>query len=1272
MRPQADLPGGTVTLLFSDIEGSTRLQIELRGRYADVLSRHHQLLRTAFEEHGGFEIGTQGDAFFVAFVAARQAVAAAVACQRALSEHDWPERAAVKVRMGIHTSEPTLNTEGYHGLGMHRVARICAAGHGGQILLSNATRELIEDDLSDDLELLDLGESRLKDLDRPERIFQVLLPGVAQSFPPLRTVDVLPPEPHADAIPGRPRTDLRIDLLGGFRVAVGETTVDEASWRLRKARGLVKLLALTPEHSLHREQAIEALWADLEPSAGSNNLRQALFVARRALDSCGEDGAARITLAHDVLTLVSDGLRIDVEAFEAAAAEAERTPSIGLCQAAIGLYGGELLPEDRFEMWARVRREALRERHLILLVDLARLYEGAGDRPAAIAALQQALLDDPLHERVHRELMRLFALTGRRQRALAQFHLLRESLRRELEDEPDDETRRLYQDILTRRLGAEDAPEPAPTAHRADAPHRGVGNLPLQLTSFVGRERELGEVVGLARRHRLLTLTGPGGCGKTRLSLEAAGALLREMPDGAWLVELAGLSDGALVPHAVGTVLGVESHSARPSEAAVIAHVGDRQLLVVLDNCEHLVGACARLVERLLAACPNLRVLATSREPLHSAGEVNWRVPSLSPPEAERLFAERASGVSSRFELSERNAGAVAEICRRVDGIPLAIELAAARVGVLSPAQIAEHLRDSLEVLAAGRRTALTRQQTLTATLDWSHALLDDDERTLFHRLGVFAGSCDLDAVDAVCEGELDVLSGLVDKSLVVVDEQDGAARYRLLEIVRHYARDCLATAGEQERLEARHRSYYLRVAEELEPAIDGPDARRRLARDADELRLASLRALRAQPDVALRLAAALWRFWHDRGDRTEGARRLENALAAAPAPSAVRARALHGLSVLALRTGDQPKALRTAREAVAFFRASGDRRALGEELHHLGTLAWVFSDYDGAERWCRESRTVADEAAQPATAASVIHTLGVIAASRNDTANGREMIERSIELLRGLPEHGEPLLLPVALGFGRVARGDDDSPRRFLEQTFVTARRVHPAGAVPYTLCDLAAAALYAGDLDVSRGLLEESLALFRRLGDELGAAQGLAQLGNLLSADDEHELARELHEESLAVREAANDARGIGLSLLAIAVAAGRAGERERAWVSAERALALFDRTDDGPGRASAVMQLGYLAADATRLQEARELQERALALWTEFIPNNPWCAAVLLELADLDAALGEPGPVPGRLQQALAIFLQVRDRLGVAYCEQALRDREHGDNGGITPPP
>ena len=1259
MASHADLPRGTVTLLFSDIEGSTRLVIRLRDRYVDLLSQHHQLLRAAFEEHGGREIGTQGDAFVVAFSRAKEAVAAAVASQRALADHEWPEGAQVKVRIGIHTGEPSLGEEGYQGLGVHRAARICAAGHGGQILLSNASRELIEDELSDDLALVDLGENRLKDLERPERIFQVVYPGVDLSFPPLNTVGRERVEAPSGGQAGRPQAALRIELLGGFRVAAGEVTVNEAAWRLRKARGLIKLLALTPEHSLHREQVIETLWPESDPAAAANNLRQALFVARRALDSCGEDGAARMGLAQDVLSLATERLEIDVEEFEEAAAEAERAPSIANHRAAIDLYGGELLPEDRFDEWATARRRALRERHLILLVDLALLLEEAGDRAAAAASLQQALVHEPLHERAHRELMRIYALTGRRQRALAQFHLLRESLRREFEDEPDDETRRLYQQILTRRLGSEEARDPTPTARRADRAPRRPGNLPLQLTSFVGRERELAEVVGLARRQRLLTLTGPGGSGKTRLSLEAAAALSRDTPDGVWLVELAGISDGSLVPLAVGTVLGVGSRSTRRPEEAVAAHVGDRQMVIVLDNCEHVIGASARLAERLLGACLNLRLLVTSREPLHIAGEVNWRVPSLAPSEAERLFVERARDASSRFELSDENAPAVAEVCRRVDGIPLAIELAAARVGVLAPAQIAEHLRDSLSVLSAGRRTALTRQQTLTATLDWSHALLDENERVLFRRLGVFAGSYDLDAVQGVCEGDLDLLAQLVDKSLVVVEEQDGAARYRLLDIVRHYARASLATAGEQKRLEQRHRAYYLSLAEQLEPAIDEPDLRRRLAREADELRWALRTALRTEPDVAVRLAGALWRFWDGRGDRTEGARWLTDALKAAPEPSAPRARALHGLSVLALRTSDHRRAIETSGEAVAFFRESGEQVALSEELHHVGTIAWVFSDYDGAERSCQESQAIAEHALQPAIVASVVHTLGVVAASRSDTAAGRDLIARSIELLRALQEPGEPLVLPVALGYGRIPRAEGRLPRLFLEQTFVTARRVRPPGAVAYARCDLAVAERDAGNVTASRALLDDTISRFRELGDDLGAAQALGQLGNLLSGMGEPEPARELHEESLAVREAADDARGVGLSLLAIAAAAARAAEPERAWTSATRALNIFDRTDDGPGRASAVMQLGYLAADAGRLQEAWELQERALALWTAFIPHTAWCTTILLELADLEAALGAPERRVGRLRQAAGIFARIGDRVGLAYCHRALQD-------------
>jgi predicted ATPase/DNA-binding SARP family transcriptional activator len=1053
-------------------------------------------------------------------------------------------------------------------------------------------------------------------------------------------------------MPGPPPSALRIALLGGFHVTVGGAPVAAAAWRLRTARSLIKLLALSAEHSLHREQVVQALWPDRAPDTISNTLRQTLFVARRALET--GNGGATVALRHELLSLQAEAVEVDVESFEAAATLAERAPSVERHRAALALYAGELLPEDRFEGWASVRREALRERHVGLLVDLAALCQQHGDLAAAGAALQQALGDDACHEHAHRELMRIFALTGRRQRALAQFHLLRVTLRRDFEDEPDPETRRLYQDILTRRLEATSTPEPVPAVRRGRPAPGPRDNLPLALTSFVGRELALREVVGLVARHRLVTLSGPGGCGKTRLALEAAAVLRREIRDGVWLVELAGLSDAASVPHAVAAVLGAESRSARPSEAAVAAHIGERDVLLVLDNCEHLVDACARLAAHLLKLCPNLRLLTTSREPLHLGGEANWRVPSLSSDEAQRLFSERAALASARYVPGPDSAAAVAEICQRVDGIPLAIELAAARIGVLAPAQIAERLRESLSVLTADRRAALTRQQTLRATLDWSYQLLDDEERVLFAALGVFAGDCDLDAVERICEGDLELLSRLVDKSLVVVAERDSAARYRLLDTIAHYARERLAQAGETARMEDRHGRYYLAMVEELAPALEQGLGRERLEREVNELRLALRNTLRSDAHFALRLAAASWRFWHDRGDRTEGARWLEDALRASPPKSAWRAGALQGLSVLAARTSDHERSLASATEAVELLRAGKDRGSLAEALHHLGTLAWIFADYPAALRWCDESLAVA-RTTDPAIAASVAHTLGVIAASRNDLARGRELVAQSVEELRRLPRSGPTLLLPVALGFGRYPGAV--SGRLFLDQTFVTARRVTPALAVAYALNDSAVVARNAGEAALAHAQLDESLAIFRRHRDELGAAQAMGLLGILTVNEGEHELARELLEESLAIRTAANDVRGIGVARLALSAAAAQAGDAERAWAQAQQALELFERTDDGPGRSAVTMQLGYLAADAGRLVQARELQQLSLARWREFIPYTPWCACSLIELARIDRAVGEPARAVQALETASEICRHNDDRLTLEQCREAI---------------
>src|SRR5919202_4260889 len=369
-------------------------------------------------------------------------------------------------------------------------------------------------------------------------------------------------------------------------------------------------------------------------------------------------------------------------------------------------------------------------------------------------------------------------------------------------------------------------------------------NLPLELTSFIGREREIAEVkrlLLLEGKDRLLTLTGPGGCGKTRLTLKVSFEVVQEFEDGVWFVELSSLSDPELVPQAVASVLEVREAPGRSLTEVLTEDLKSKKMLLVLDNCEHVIDACAALADALLRACPELRILATSREALSIAGEATWLVPPLSLPdpehpppvedlagyEAVRLFLERAAAVSSRFELTERNAPAVAQVCRRVDGMPLAIELAAARAKVLSVEQIASRLEDSFRLLATDSRTALPRQRTLRATIGWSYELLSQEEQALFRRLSVFAGGFALEAAEAVCTGVgieredvLDLLTHLVDKSLVLVTEQDGEARYRLLETVRQYGWEKLRESGEAELVRRWHAEYYLTLSEETEPEL--------------------------------------------------------------------------------------------------------------------------------------------------------------------------------------------------------------------------------------------------------------------------------------------------------------------------------------------------------------------------------------------------------------------------------------------------------------------
>ncbi len=605
----SDLPSGTVTFLFTDIEGSTKLWREYPKAMERSQTRHHEILRAAISSNHGHTFQVIGDAFCAAFHKAADALQAAFQAQIELTEEAWGE-AVIKVRMGIHTGEAEIKEDGqYNGyLTMSRVQRLMSAGHGGQVLISLATEELVRDELPEGVTLHDLGEKRLKDLIRPERIYQLDIAGLPSDFPPLKTLDVY--------------------------------------------------------------------------------------------------------------------------------------------------------------------------RH----------------------------------------------------------------------------------------------------------------NLPTQLTSFIGREKEIAEIKKEVEAHRLVTLTGSGGTGKTRLSLQVAADLLDSFPNGVWFVELAPLSDPDLIPNTVLSVLGISEQRDKPALDVLQEYLQPRKLLLVLDNCEHLITNAATVANAILSAAPDVKILASSREALGVQGELSWHVPSLSLPdpkklpelnaltqyEAVRLFIDRAILVNSHFTVTKDNAPAIAQICFRLDGIPLALELAAARIRMLSVDQISTRLDDRFRLLTGGARTALPRQQTLRAMIDWSYDLLSENERLLLRRLAVFAGGWTLELAEQVCSDEtidqyeiLDMLGRLMDKSLVTVYESLTGTRYRILETVRQYAREKLFELGEGEKLRDRHLKAFMEFAEQMEPDSRGqnqPHCFNRFEEEMDNFRAAMEWAHGRDNESLLRLSTSLWRFLDLRG----------------------------------------------------------------------------------------------------------------------------------------------------------------------------------------------------------------------------------------------------------------------------------------------------------------------------------------------------------------------------------------------------------------------
>ena len=886
------LPTGTVTILFTDIEDSTKLIHHLGDLYKDVLSEYRRMLRDAFQEGGGYEIDSQGEGFFIAFQRARDSLVAAVAAQREIVSHSWPEGASVRVAIGLHTGEPALTEGGYVGLDVHRTASICSAAHGGQILLSQTTYDLVEHGLPEGVSLSDLGKHRLKDLQHPERIFQLTHPDLHTDFPPLNSLDILPT------------------------------------------------------------------------------------------------------------------------------------------------------------------------------------------------------------------------------------------------------------------------------------------NLPIQLTSFIGREAEIAEVKRLLSLSRLLTLTGSGGCGKTRLALQVAADLLKEFSDGVWLVELASLSDHASLPQVLASALGVSEQRGRPLMTTISDYLQSKHILLVLDNCEHLIEACATLADGLLKVCPRLQILATSQEVMGIAGETACRVPSLSLPNPEHLgsleasdlkryesvllFIDRAVAALPDFTVTERNAPLVTHICQRLDGIPLAIELAAARVKALGVEDIANLLDDRFRLLTSGSRTALPRQQTLRAAMDWSYDLLGEAEQMLLSRLSAFAGGWTLAAAEAVArDAEMDILDltmRLVDKSLVVVEESergDGVeeTRYHLLETIRHYGWEKLKEAGVESELGKRHGDWFLALAERAELEIRGPNQVMwldRLEREHDNLRAALewSNGEEGDSEVTLRLAGALWWFWYVRGYFSEGfgwlgeslseekisaaedkaSSRDDDASSEVGATTLVRARVLYRAGSLAWYQGDYERAQSLCEESLDLLRQLEDKGGIASSLIILGLVTASQGDYERAVAMCEESLSLLRELGDKWSIASALFILGeVLVRYQEDFERTTDLCQESLGLFRELGDRwgiaNALRVLAVVVGY----QGDYGRAMELCGESLSLLRELgDKGGGIANSLRILGRVAYYQGDYARALELYKESLILLRELGDKAGIAECLEGLVGVAVAGEKPERAAKLSGAAEALRQA------------------------------------------------------------------------------------------------------------------------------------------------------
>jgi predicted ATPase/DNA-binding SARP family transcriptional activator len=1030
---------------------------------------------------------------------------------------------------------------------------------------------------------------------------------------------------------------LRVQFFGQFRLWKDQEELTPLLTHLGKPKTLLKIFITHPGRIFAPDELIEWLWPDLSPATGASNLRKRISELRQAFEpglTHGAKSAYFLTRTGGYCFNNQIAYTADTHEFLERWESGQRTERAGhLSQAlqeyetAAALIQGDFLAEDRQASWASALASEWEERHLMLYAHLASAYTRLGQYDRALDFCEKGLKTRPWREDLFRWKMLARYHAGEHDQALQTYQEYLRALQEHLGAEPSSEMTALHQHIVNRDL-------PAPT--RA-IPH----NLPVALTSFVGRQRELAQVKKALTQTRLLTLTGPGGCGKTRLALETAAQILQEFPDGVWLVETATVTDPALVPQVVSSALRLREKPGAPLTTHLAEFLRSKTLLLILDNCEHLVKACAHLAETLLQSAPHLRILATSREGLALSAETLWPVPPLSVPETLsslpsltqlqeyegiRLFVERARSTNIHLEFAEQSVPALVQICTQLDGIPLAIELAAARVRVLSLQQIADRLGDRFRLLTGGSRTALPRQQTLQAAMDWSWDLLTESEKILLRRLSVFRGGFTAEAAPRFCaDAETKphpcaCLSHLVDKSLVVTETQKPRTRYRLLETVRQYGQAKLNESGESQSIRDRHLEFFLKLAEVTEPELHSPQQTQwldRLEEEHDNFRAALEWALSQTPhEMGLRLAGALGRFWEMRNFLSEGRHWLAQALIRCEQVSTgARAKALAGAGGLAWRQGDFKHAILCHEEAVKAWREVGDKQGLAISINSLGLVAHTQGEYKKALTLFEESLALRREINDQWGIAASLQNLGLVAYARGDYSHARSLYEESLAIRKEVGDRRGVAALYHNLG--EIARLQQEHAR--------------------------------------ARSLLEESLAISRELGDRQGIANSLQLLGNIVGYQDLTR-AQSLFEESLAIQRELGNQANVASALNNLSLVLKALGQYDQAYRLLEESLALRRQLGDKPGQASSLNNLGFLLTERGDTSAATALFEESLKLYRE-LGHRQGIAGCLVNLGEMALLRQDSQQTQQYFTDGLRLARDLQNQLITVTCLEGL---------------